>query len=155
QCDMLFHGLRSLFGPSVVDYPRLPYMYQGFSSLDLLYGRGFTLYGLLPDVEVDRTDVAAKIRDRFYDLIVYGSVHRSMEMLHLILDNYMRHEVLFIDGEDQTHALYHILSEGLYFNRELSAPNPDLIPIHYAIPRSKLYTQRLTPKSKVRATIDP
>ena len=53
-CDMLFHGLRRLLGADVVDVNRLWYMYahefgEGRHDKSQLYGRGFTLYGLLDD----------------------------------------------------------------------------------------------------------
>ena len=52
MCDMLFHGLRRTLGTDVVDVNRLWYMYahefrEGTADKSKLYGRGFTLYGLL------------------------------------------------------------------------------------------------------------
>ena len=49
QCDMVFHGLRALLGPDVVDVERPAYMYAATYADDpaakgQLYGRGFTLF---------------------------------------------------------------------------------------------------------------
>jgi hypothetical protein len=153
---MLFHGLRSQFGSLVVDYPRMPYMYQSYPALDLLYGKGFSLYGLLPeDDHIDRAFIQDKIRSHYYDLILYGSIHRSQRYIDLVLSKYKRHEILFIDGEDQSSLLYDLKNLGINFKRELAAELPGIHPIHFAIPTSKIGTQRHVPKSRVRAHIDP
>src|SRR6266704_1995953 len=79
--DMVFHGLRTLMGPDVVDVNRLNSMYQE-ADKSQMYGRGFTIYGLLPDIAVDREDIPRKIRDRYFDLVVYGSIHRFHDYYH-------------------------------------------------------------------------
>ena len=156
MADCLALGLRELHGPSFVDYPRLPYLYQDYDSLDHLYGRGFTLYGTLgSDSDVDRTDIPRKVERHFYDLIVYGSVHRDQTLIDLVVSCYKRHEILFIDGEDQTYQLYALAGLGLYFKRELSSPRPGVYPIHFAIPASKIGTCGKLLKRKVLATVDP
>lgn len=154
-CDSLLHGLRTLFGPSVVDFPRIPYMYADYGDLSRLYGRGFTLWGLLgDDSAVDRTDISSKIAHRFYDLIVYGSICRDHSLLDLVTLHYPRHRVIFIDGEDQPHALLSLVHLGLYFKRELYTAHEGVFPIHFAIPASKIGT--VPPlKTRVRALIDP
>jgi hypothetical protein len=155
QCDMVFHGLRSILGQCVVDYPHLLYMYSDYQRIEHLYGRGFTLYGLLDPIPIDRTYIREKIRDHYFDLIIYGSIHRYQQHLDLVLAHYKKHEILFIDGEDQSHVLYDFPKAGLYFKRELAFEHPDLHPLHFAIPREKIGTLKDVPKSKVRAFIDP
>jgi hypothetical protein len=52
--DSVFHGLRSELGPEVVDFPKIDFAYDTYPT-DLrasLYGHGFTLYGLLPDIRL-------------------------------------------------------------------------------------------------------
>lgn len=155
QCDSLFLGLRSLHGADVVDFPRIPYLYRSYGDLSRLYGKGFTLYGLLPDAEVDRSDIEAKIRAHHFDLIVYGSIQRSHLFLDFVLRHYARHEIAFVDGEDYPVGRYGYANHGLYFKRELTAPIPNVFPIHFAIPASKCNTLPNTPKSQVRAHSDP
>ena len=51
-CDMVFHGLRCELGPEIVDLERVWYMYAdefgpGRHDQSKLYGRGFTVFGLL------------------------------------------------------------------------------------------------------------
>ncbi len=70
--DGLFHGLRSLLGSGVVDWPRRDPMYEDVDKARL-YGHGFGLYGLLPDIPVDREAVWG----REWDLVVSAVMWRD------------------------------------------------------------------------------
>jgi hypothetical protein len=129
--DSVFHGLRSLLGPDVVDVNRLDSMYID-ADRSQMYGKGFTLYGLLPDLAVDRTDILKKISRRYFDLIIYGSIHRNQDYLHEVASMYQAPHVIFIDGED--HPGYLSGLGGLTFKRELYNPQPGCLPIHFAVP---------------------
>lgn len=72
--DGLFHGLRVLFGPSVVDWPRRDPLYVD-SDPGRLYGRGFGFYGILPDIAVDREGVF----EREWDLVVSAVIWRDWQ----------------------------------------------------------------------------
>lgn len=152
QRDMLFHGLRSVIGPDVVDYPKLDSMYVG-ADRSKMYGRGFTLYGELPDIYVDRTDIPKKILGREFDIIVYGSIHRCQDYLAEVVTQYHPSRIVFIDGED--HPGYLSGLGGLfYFKRELYNPQPNCYPIQFAIPKSKVLS--IPPfKSTIMAPCDP
>jgi hypothetical protein len=155
QSDMLALGLRSLLGSDLIDSPRLDHLYADYPSPFLLYGRGFTLYGLLPDLPVDRSSIADKLADHYFDLVVFSSIQRDQRLLHVAASHYRRHEILLIDGEDQQQGLYNLCPLGLYFKRELRDPHPGVHPIHFAIPAAKIGTQRGVPKCRVRSLIDP
>ena len=103
-CDMALHGMKRLFGPDVVDVNPVPFIYQSFKNKHELYGKGFTLYGLLPEYPVDRTDILHKIKKKYFDLVIFGSIHREHAFLHDVIDVYRRNEVIFLDGED--HPLF-------------------------------------------------
>jgi hypothetical protein len=141
QCDMLFHGLRSLIGPDAVDVKRIWFMYAnsfgpGKHDLAECYGRGFTLYGLLPDDDnVDRTDIRSKIKNRYFDLVIYGSVHRDRSFLDKVRSAYPPSKIAFIDGEDGP-GTASVLGYGPYFKRELV--DADALPIQFAIPKEKI-----------------
>ncbi|MCS6943194.1 MAG: hypothetical protein NZ901_07670 [Geminocystis sp.] len=139
QCDSLFHGLRCLLGDSVVDVNKIPYIYKTFPQDERikLYGKGFSLYGLLDDVEVDREDVENKIRTRYFDLVVYGSVWRCQDFLPLVFESYSPGEIIFVDGEDYPKILLPFLTRGIYFKRELYSENRWVYPIHLAMPEEK------------------
>jgi len=156
MADCLAHGLRFLYGDSFVDYPRIPYLYSDFGDTSNLYGKGFSLYATLGDDSgVDRTNIADKIYNRFYDLVIYGSIHREQKFFYAVSRLYPRNSVIFVDGEDQSHGLFALAKHGLYFKRELAAPHPGVYPIHFAIPVSKVGTLKPLLKTKVMAHSDP
>jgi hypothetical protein len=76
--DSLLHGLRVLLGPDLVDVPQRDVMYRGRPRPAKLYGNGFTLYGgLLEDLEIDRSDIAARLRAGEFDLVVFSDIWRQ------------------------------------------------------------------------------
>lgn len=154
QCDMLLHGLRTFYGAGVVDCPRVSFLYDDYHDTTSLYGRGFTLYGLLPDIDVDRSGVKQRIANKEFDLIIYGSIQRSQQFFDLVVAHYPREKVIFVDGEDHP-GLFNLSKHGLYFKRELVNAIEGIHPIHFAIPTAKIGTIKPTVKSKVRAHIDP
>lgn len=70
--DGLFHGLRSVLGAAVVDWPKREPMYENVDPRRL-YGRGFGCYGLLPDISIDREGVF----DQEWDLVISAVMWRD------------------------------------------------------------------------------
>ena len=155
QCDMVFHGLKTLYGAEVVDANRLWYLYNDITPEQKAaqYGKGFTIAGLLEEGDVDRTDILNKITSKFYDLIVYGSIQRNADLLYEVINAYPREQVVFIDGEDVPMFLREMPKRGLYFKRELHSPQEDVFPINFAIPEEKIVG--MLPKEKMVSHIDP
>ena len=156
-CDMLFHGLRETLGADAVDSQRMWFMYQDDvppQKKCLLYGKGFTLYGILPDIEVDRTDIEAKIRTRYFDIVVYGSIWRNLDHWDLVRQFYPSSKVAFIDGEDYQTLRSEFLGRGLYFKRECTRQSHGCIPLTFAIPKCKVRSY-VPPKTKVLASLIP
>lgn len=160
QCDMLFHGLRQRFGDQVVDAHRLAYMYKSFAKDDPnrlagIYGKGFSVYALLDDIDIDRDDLEQKIKSRYFDVVIYGSIHRSQYLLFEVLAAYDGRNVIFIDGEDESDIIFwSLVGRGLYFKREIRENIANLLPIQFAIPGEKI-NQAPTEKSRIYAHIDP
>ncbi len=166
QADMVFLGGRYLFGADFVDANKNWYSYKedkekywrtrvpdGGNS----YGKGFTLHGRLDDIQVDRTDLEAKIKNRYFDYVIYGSVSRGSDYINLVAENYPRDRVIFIDGEDDMRIRMNLLPHGLYFKRELTeadAKIPGVFPINFCVPRA-CYVDRVPNKSKMYAHIIP
>jgi hypothetical protein len=149
--DCLFHGLRSLLGPDVVDVGKLHSMYVG-ADRSQMYGKGMTLYAELPDIAVDRKDIPRKLQTKYFDLVIYGSIHRSQDFLHEVASMYDPRRVAFIDGED--HPGYLKGLGGAYFKRELHNPQPVVFPIQFAIPKEKILPSPPA-KTSLMAPCDP
>ena len=153
---MLFDGLRTVLGKDVVDVNRLNYMYDDTRQSDRisLYGKGFTLYGQLPDEEIDRSDISAKIAARYFDFVVYGSVWRNLDYYHLVRGTYPSDRIAFIDGEDEQILRRDVVGSGLYFKRECNRTFREVLPINFAIP-ARVVRLAATQKTKVLATVIP
>jgi hypothetical protein len=77
--DGVFHGLRTLLSADVVDYPKAEYMYEdaGSDVLARVRGGGFTLYGLLPDLPVERDHLLPRALDGEFELVIFGDIWRT------------------------------------------------------------------------------
>ena len=100
--DSVFHGLRCLFGSCVVDYPKAERMYGPLSddTKSRLYGRGFTLYGLLDSIAIDRSDIDRKLKRRFYDLVIVGNIWRDWQFFRTFRRDLETAKSAVLDGED-------------------------------------------------------
>lgn len=153
QSDMVYHGLiDSMLEVYESDNPA--YMLESFPNPRKLYGKGFSLYAKLKHrPHLDPTEeILRKIDGRFYDLIVYGSVHRDLRWLSHVLRSYKPNEIIFIDGEDSVDFREGLIGFGLYFKRE--CVNSYVHPITFGIPESQVLKTSVV-KSKTFANIIP
>lgn len=76
--DSLMHGLRLVLGEQLVEVPRRDGMYDDLTpeQRGRMYGRGFTLYGRLPDVDVKRSWWLNDALDGQFDVIVFPDIWR-------------------------------------------------------------------------------
>ena len=88
----------------MIDYPQKKILYKNFEKKEA-YGKGFTLYNLLPDIEVDRCEIESKLRNNFFDLIIFGSIHRQSALFNKMKKYLQKDKTIILDGED-TPALY-------------------------------------------------
>lgn len=148
QADGLFHGLRSLLGADCVEVPKADYMYDSFQRRGELYGNGFTMYGLLPDIEVDRS------LDQDFDLVVFGDIWRTYKRYLELEPRFPANRVAVIDGHDRLEVFPYMrqisgwwrmprpYKKHPYFKRELTSwTRPfrgDIRPISFAIPEDKV-----------------
>ncbi len=99
--DTLLHGLRSLLGAQVVDVPRRAALYRDHPDLGSLYGRGFSIYGLLEDVEVDRSRPLERAAEGEFDLVVLGTIWRDWHWWERVWAAAgERARYAFVDGAD-------------------------------------------------------
>jgi hypothetical protein len=160
--DSLLHGLRSMFGNLIVDVPKAEQMYVNAPPRSF-HGRGMTLYKTLHDDNIDRTNIAAKVKSKFFDAVIYGCVNSCYpenELLHhwnLVKANYPVNKILLIDGADPITVKEHLLGQGIYFKREIPDNSPlrnVLVPISFSIPAEKIFTGA-SDKSYVVAPLIP
>ena len=140
QDDCLFIGLKELFGANVVDINKRHHCYNTYDPIEAskLYGMGMTVTRVLPDLDVDRSDIASKVKNKFFDLVVYGSIWRCDADISKVIEYYPKNKVAVVDGEDEIN-IHHTFGLGVpYFKRELGYSHERLIPISFAFPTSKI-----------------
>jgi len=152
--DLLFYGLTELKEVEVVDSTPIIHLYkenQPSIPTHALWGKGFTSTFLIDKDNVDRTDIEEKIKDKYFDLIIYGSIGRCLDYYDLTSLVYPSNKIILIDGNDDT-TIHPLSTKHPYFKRELTSDS--YIPIHFAIPESKITSNKLT-KIQEYGTIIP
>jgi hypothetical protein len=154
--DMIYHGLKGLWNLSISETTYPSYMIRDYPSKSKLYGRGFTLYACMKNdvsIEIEET-ILQKISDKFYDLIIYGSIKRCSYLVDFVTSVYDKKKVVFIDGEDEWFiSRPDLIGKGHYFKRELLEPHDGVQPISFSIP-SKWVVSMIPEKAKVLAEVN-
>jgi hypothetical protein len=147
QNDCLLIGLKELFGDDVVDVNKRFHLYSDYPEADAKadYGSGFTITRYLESDNCDREDIHKKIKNNYFDLVIYGSIWRNQDYIDLVHEHYDKSKILYIDGEDSTNFNERLKDGALYFKRELN-PDPSqnlgdllrfVLPIQFAFPTKK------------------
>ena len=180
--DSLFHGLRTVLGDRVVDYPKSEIAYSNYGKEQIreLYGHGFTLYGLLPDLPIERNKLLDRIHEGLFDVVVFGDVWRRFGMFVELFPSLKNTRAVALDGADfelvypynplwwrrpQWWTLPRANRRVTYFKRELTSFSralrflpgcPRLHPISFSIPEEKIAAE-LPQKTKDFAShvVDP
>lgn len=151
--DCLFHGFSKLdLELEVTNKPS--YMLKSFPRLTSLYGKGFTVYGLLDSFGRLESNPQEKIKDRYYDIIIYGSLHRDRSYSDIVLKSYPRDKILSFDGEDHPKIYEPFISSTVYFKRENVNNRQDVKFISFSIPEEKIITKAIN-KTKLFAKVIP
>ncbi len=143
--DLLLHGLREILNHDVIDYPGAWYLYKDEAknrdlNCNKLWGKGFTASNILDDYnKIERDDILTKIKKRYFNLIIYGSIRRSNLYIEEAIKN--GNKCIFIDGEDDQNIDKRYLGKGLYFKRELFKNTTNILPISLAVPRDKIINE--------------
>ena len=155
QNDLVFFGLREIFGDDVIDSTQIVSLYKEFENRinpRNLWG-GMTTFWLIDDNKIDRGNITEKIKDKYYDLIIYGSIQRCKDYYDLITKIYPPNKIILIDGNDEDN-LDPLYSKHLYFKRELTKKHKNLLPITFSIPTSKIVKTEVV-KNQEYATCIP
>ena len=101
--DSLLHGLRTVLGERLVDYPKREVLYDSYPPewRRRLYGNGFTLYaGLLPDIPIERVSPFELARRGEFDLVIVGDIWRKFGDFVELLPDLDRLRLVALDGSD-------------------------------------------------------
>jgi len=101
------HGFKTIFGSNCHDYPKVPHIYKSNEiNYSRLYGKGITYTNLLEQHlhihELDNT-IIDDIKNKYYDIIIYGSYHRGMPFYEEIKNIYEPNKIILLCGQD-THS---------------------------------------------------
>ena len=141
--DLLFYGLTEIDDVEVIDSTPIIHLYkenQNKIPTCNLWGKGFSSTYLIDKDNINRIDIENKIKDRYFDLIIYGAVKRCLDYYDLVFKSYPSNKIILIDGDDST-EIHPLSVKHPYFKRELL--NNNLIPIHFAIPECKITSYKL------------
>ena len=148
QADTLFHGLRSVLGADVIDAVHLWHMYNTADQerLKKTWGKGFTVYSTLPEIEIDRDDIDNKVKNQYYDFIVIpihhtlnGRWYEIASVVNGMINVYPQEKIVLIDGWDRPQISKPIARKVQYFKRELSDEFSDVAyPLSFSLPKEKI-----------------
>ena len=127
----ILHGLRTILGSNIIDYPRKKIMYGDFSESpkEELHGIGFTLYNNpIYDLTEDERDF--DLDD--IDVVIYG-VTEAYGMKDDPKINQRCKNIWYLDGHDHGDIL-----KTPCFKRECYANGPDIYPTGFGIPEDRL-----------------
>lgn len=140
--DNILYGLRKKFGADVVDLPRKNVLYKAKGNVDI-YGRGFTLYGNLDDIKVDRDGAWDMLHKGEFDYVFFSSIYRQ-QFEFAYYRNYgmfknIKTKWVFLDGEDDGFpTVLDATHFGTYFKRENPFDYPGVNIIGLSIPAEKM-----------------
>jgi|688.fasta_scaffold114375_1 hypothetical protein len=140
--DSVYLGMKDLYGKDVESTSHCHYLYRGSHfNKHHYWGYGFTYTNILdPSLNNAPHDILEKIRDKYYDLIIYSFVSRNSAMLDEVMEVTDGKNVILINGEDEDWRFEHYNEKVIYFKRELVKPeHKNILPINYAIHRSKIF----------------
>jgi len=98
------HGFKELYGENCHDFPKVQHIYKlDINHYDQLYGKGITYTNLLnQDLHKNESDISLEddIKNKKYDIIIYGSYTRGMPFYDLVKNVYSPKNVILLCGED-------------------------------------------------------
>jgi hypothetical protein len=147
--DSMLLGLRKILGENLVEHPKKEIMYKTCQKpLSEMYGKGFTIWQLLDDIEIDRANIDSKIKTRHFDLIIFGSIWRQRDLLQSFIKKgylFQGNNFLFLDGEDYKRLVFWLMFSPYYKRERHFSTFCFTRKINFSIPQEKI---RLEPTAK-------
>lgn len=156
QNDLLFYGLTELYKDKVVDSTPIISLYKENEDKipkQNLWG-GMTAFWLIDKDEVDRSDIEQKIKDKFFDVVIYGAWRRCKDYFDLVSSLYPPRKIILIDGNDDQ-SLERPNNNILYFKRELVKKERNVFPISFAYPTNRFVDPSSIVKTKEYGHVIP
>lgn len=101
---LTLHGFKTLFGSACHDYPKIEHLYKNnHINYKGYYGRGMTYTNLLNNTLHDHSldnNIEELIMNRYFNLVIYGSMHRGLPYIDNVISVYHQNEIIFLCGED-------------------------------------------------------
>ena len=162
ECVLI--GLKELFGSQVVDVNKKLSLYTDYPDemKYRIYGRWYTLTQNIEPHECDRDDIENKIRNKFYDYVVYAKIENCNDYFDLVYEHYPKNRIALLDGGDWMNIHHSVTYDTMFFKREcfLGMSNVNyskyfnnIKPISFAFPTKRI--TRSQNKSKLLSTINP
>ena len=107
---LTLHGFKTLFSANCHDYPKIEHIYKSKNiDCEKLYGKGISYTNLLEPTFYNQnldTTLVEDIKNKNYDIIIYGSYHRGTPYYELICSIYKPNEIILLCGEDLHYCNY-------------------------------------------------
>uniref|UniRef100_A0A6C0DS67 Uncharacterized protein n=1 Tax=viral metagenome TaxID=1070528 RepID=A0A6C0DS67_9ZZZZ len=104
------HGFKKLYGEKCHDYPKIPHIYADNTiKYNTLYGKGYSYTNLLDPLLHNNSlndTVEEDIKNKKYDIVIYGSYHRGMPHFDLVKKHYPPNKIILLCGEDYVNPNY-------------------------------------------------
>lgn len=94
-------GLKEILGPKVIDIPKVEHVYKSYmGDITRLYGKGFSYTRILDDILINRNNIEQRIKNKEFEIIIYGSIHRGRRYDDLVHQVYPPEKIFYLCGED-------------------------------------------------------
>lgn len=158
--DLTFYGLYELYKLGIiselVDSTPIICLYkqnENKISQKHIWG-GMTSVWLIDNDTVDRSNIVEKIKDKYYDYIIYGASRRCLDYYDIVSKAYDPKKIIILDGNDDVDINNNLLNH-VYFKRELHTPINNILPISFSYPTNKITNTPIKNKSKDFAHVIP
>jgi hypothetical protein len=90
-----------VLGASLIDYPKKDSMYKSYNKSNRqIYGKGFTIYKTLDDIEIDRRDIRDKILSKYFDYVIFSDISEQYGYYLTYYNSFDISKIVILDGDD-------------------------------------------------------